>query len=139
MSNYGKILVKCHASFADMAPLDDGRKVGIIRAMDDGPGLPDGIGSHEFRELELMFSGKKPLAMFIDEDPGNFIIPEDDFEPHVRAETFVKREVVYQEPNNPYAPRFIYYALPQEPWRIEKLHAINNGDPLRKAKSNRRR
>ena len=63
--------------------------------------------------------------MFIDEDPGNFIIPEDDFEPHLWAGTFVKREAVYQEPNNPYAPRFIYYVLPQEVWRIEKLHAIN--------------
>jgi hypothetical protein len=58
MPNYGKILVKCHASFADTAPLDDGRKVRIIRAMDDGPGLPDGIGPHEFRELELMLVGK---------------------------------------------------------------------------------
>jgi len=31
--------------------------------MDDGPGLPEGIGPHEFRELELKLSGKKPLAM----------------------------------------------------------------------------
>ncbi|MDP6830561.1 MAG: hypothetical protein QF521_17320 [Alphaproteobacteria bacterium] len=93
--------------------------------MDDRPDVPDGVGPHELRELELMLSGEKPLAMFIDEDPGNFIIPEADFEPHVRAGTFIKGEAIYPKPNDPYAPRYVYFALSSEGWRIDALHAIN--------------
>jgi hypothetical protein len=77
--------------------------------MDDRPDIPEGIGPHEHRELEMMLADEKPLAMFVDEDPGNFIIPEDDFEPHVQAGTFIKWETTYQKPDNPFSPRFIYH------------------------------
>ncbi len=93
--------------------------------MNDKINLPEGVGPHEFRELELMLAGEKPMAMFIDEDPGVFIIPEDDFEPHVQAGTFIKWEAIYQKPDDPFAARYIFYALPKEEWRIEKLHTIN--------------
>jgi hypothetical protein len=93
--------------------------------MDAWPGVPEGVGPHEFRELELMLAGDKPLAVFVDEDPGNFEIPEADFDVHVAVGRFVKKEAVYPHPDRSYAPRYIYFALPEEAWRIDKLHAIN--------------
>ncbi len=93
--------------------------------MDDELDLPDGIGPHEFRELELMLAGEKPLAMFSDVIPSSFDWPEAEFEPHVQAGTFVKREEIFQPPDLPRPMRVVYYALPREAWRIEKLHALN--------------
>ena len=98
------------------------------------PNLPKGIGPHEFRELELMLSGEKPMTMFVDEDPGNFVIPEADFDPHVRAGTFIKGEAIYPKPDDPYTPRFVYFALPSEGWRIDAMHAINGAVYSRRRK-----
>jgi len=93
--------------------------------VNEKPIVPDGVGPHELRELDLMLAGEKPLAMFVDEDPGNFIIPEADFDPHVQAGTFIKGEAVYRKPDISYAPRHVYFALPSEGWRIDAMHAIN--------------
>ncbi len=94
-------------------------------AMDERPDIPEGIGPHELRELELMLAGEKPLAMFSDVVPSSFEWPEADFEPHVQAGTFIKREEILRHPDMLFPMRLVYYALPQEAWRIEKLHAIN--------------
>ncbi|MDP6688438.1 MAG: hypothetical protein QF384_02965 [Alphaproteobacteria bacterium] len=93
--------------------------------MDTGLDVPEGIGPHEHRELELMLSGKKPMAMFSDVVPPSFEWPEANFEPHVAAGTFIKREEIYRAPDGQFPLRCVYYALPSEVWRIEKLHAIN--------------
>ena len=93
--------------------------------MDERPDIPEGIGPHELRELELMLAGEKPLAMFSDVVPSSFEWPEANFEPHVQAGTFVKREKILRISDMPLPMRYVYYALPQEDWRIDKLHAIN--------------
>lgn len=85
------------------------------------------IGPHEDRELELMLTGRKPLAMFseivsIDSD----VFPEVEFEPHVRSGRIVKRESLEQIDGPPSGPkrvtlRRVLYALPEESWRIDAM------------------
>lgn len=87
--------------------------------------LPSGIGPHELRELELMLKGEKPLAMFSDAVPATIELPEADFEPFVKSGQIVKRvEYLTLGPKEP-TFRFLYYALPEETWRIDEMHKIN--------------
>jgi hypothetical protein len=84
---------------------------------------------HTGRELALMLTGTKPLAVFIDEHPslhGLDVIPEREFEPHVAAGRIIKREEIV--PPDRDAPmvrgqrigmRKVLYALPGEAWRID--------------------
>ena len=60
-----------------------------------GSDAPAGIGPHEFKELELMRAGKKPLAMFCDSVPASYDMPEADFAPDVAAGSIVRREEIY--------------------------------------------
>ena len=85
----------------------------------------EGIGPHELRELELMLAGRKPLAVFCDGVPASFELPEKDFAPHVASGRIIRREEIYLDPRADYPGRFVYYALPEEAWRIEALHRIN--------------
>ena len=87
--------------------------------------LPEGVGPHEGQELELLLSGEKPLAMFTDIVPPSFDWSEDKFDIHAERGELVKREEIYNNPNVPFPTRIVYYALPDEAWRIDKLHAIN--------------
>lgn len=87
---------------------------------------PEGIGPHEDRELELMLTGEKPLAMFGDALGSSYEFPEAEFAPYVANGTIVRREVVYR-PQEPAKPcRFVYFALADEEWRIEAMHQIND-------------
>jgi len=84
---------------------------------------------HTGRELAMMLEKTKPLANFIDDYPKHHdldIIPEREFEPHVRAGRIIKREHI--EVPGPDAPvingqrigsRRVLYALPGEEWRID--------------------
>ncbi len=84
--------------------------------------LPAGIGPHEGRELDLMLAGRKPLARFSEALIARDILPEAAFAPHVAAGSIVKHEV-------PIAGKIpavrLYYALPEEAWRIEALCRID--------------
>ncbi len=85
------------------------------RAMD---ALPYKV--HTNRELALMLSGKKPLAVFSEAYPSYpdlELIPEAAFEPHTRASFLVKREYILSE--NDRQTRMVLYATPAEAWRIE--------------------
>lgn len=86
--------------------------------------LPEGVGPHEGRELELMLAGRKPLAAFTDTIPTSFEIPEAAFAPHVAAGAIVRREHVYRMPGERYDTRKVYFALPDQAWRIDALVAI---------------
>jgi hypothetical protein len=72
-------------------------------------GLPYKI--HTDRELLLMLSGTKPLAVFSDDTAAEF------FAPHVASGKFVKREHTCAfRAEGPL--RHVFYALPEEAWRI---------------------
>jgi hypothetical protein len=98
-----------------------------LRPHHPNDGLPYKV--HTGRELAMMLAGAKPLAAFTDDYPNPFgesSIPEKEFEPHVGAGRFVKRES--NEPPSPNAPvidgqpiglRRVLYALPGEEWRID--------------------
>lgn len=92
----------------------------------DDPQLPPGIGPHEGRELELMLAGEKPLAMFSDVD-GWDGFPDADFAPHVAAGRIVMRETCRSDRMKGLAIRSLYYALPDEEWRIERMMEIERG------------
>ena len=90
--------------------------------------IPEGIGPHEGRELELMLAGKKPLAMFNDDLPPDMEPPEVAFDPYVEEGRFVKAEVVLPLSAFPGMElRYYFYALPGEEWRMERMIEIERG------------
>lgn len=90
-----------------------------------GDDLPDGIGPHEGRELELMLAGKKPLAMFNDDLPFGMEPPEVAFDPYVKTGRFVKGEYVIRSETGATAGlRCYFFALPGEEWRIARMIEI---------------
>jgi hypothetical protein len=100
-------------------------KVIKMKAHDEDDILP-GIGPHEGKELELMLAGKKPVAMFSDVIPASFDLPEEDFAPHVESGRLVKREVVITASKSGlYDMRYLFYVLPGEEWRIDRLIQIH--------------
>jgi hypothetical protein len=64
-----------------------------LRQRDGNDDLPYKV--HTGRELAMMLAGTKPLAVFTDDYPKHHdlhIIPEREFEPHVRSRRIIKRE-----------------------------------------------
>lgn len=86
--------------------------------------IPSGIGPHEMRELDLMLAGTKPLAMFSDVSTHCHHFPEAEFAPHVAAGRILKWEETFAIPDGNLAIRCLYYALPNEIWRIAIAHAL---------------
>jgi hypothetical protein len=88
------------------------------RRLDDAP-----YRLHTGRELAMMLTGTKPLAVFFGPHlQGEEVveIPERMFRPHVASGRFVMREII--EPASPDAHppmRRVLYALPHEAWRID--------------------
>lgn len=89
--------------------------------------LPPEIGPHEERELELMLAGQKPMAMFSDVVHAPFDWGEASFEPFVEDGRLIKREEIV-EIHHPetHLHRYIYYTLPGEEWRSERLSQIHH-------------
>ncbi|MBF0167707.1 MAG: hypothetical protein HQL45_08745 [Alphaproteobacteria bacterium] len=83
-----------------------------------------GIGPHEGRECELMLRGLKPLAAFSDVTTHCHHFPEAEFAPHVAAGRIVTREETLALPDDKLAIRCLYYALPNEAWRIAAAHIL---------------
>lgn len=88
------------------------------------PDIPKKIGPHEGRELELLLAGEKPLAMFSDIVPSPYKWPDAIFEPYVVSGALVKREYLTTLPDG-YQVRHLFYALPEEAWRIEEAYILS--------------
>ncbi|MEQ8286075.1 hypothetical protein [Thalassospira sp.] len=86
--------------------------------MDDEFDLPPGIGPHNDRELELMLAGTKPMALFSDAVHVSDYFPDADFAPYVETGKIIRVEEII--PDEPYAMRYLFFALPGEEWRIEE-------------------
>ncbi|MBC8267496.1 MAG: hypothetical protein H8E36_01990 [Rhodospirillaceae bacterium] len=92
----------------------------------DDENIPPGIGPHEGKELELMLAGEKPVAMFSDVIPPSFELPEQDFAPYVADGKLIMRDIVVTaSQTGSHDMRFLFYALPEEQWRIERLIEIH--------------
>lgn len=88
--------------------------------------MPDGIGPHEGRELELILAGQKPLAMFSDVVPASFDMNLDDFFPYIDMGKIIHFEETYHPlQSDRYPMRYVYFALAGEGWRIEEMRNIN--------------
>lgn len=83
------------------------------------------IGPHEGRELELMLSGRKPLALFYAIESETWILPEDQFDRHVAMGKIVKADFLFK-PISPAAPivKCVLYALPTETARVPEAVKI---------------
>lgn len=93
--------------------------------MHDGrPVPPPGVGPHEGRELDLMLRGEKPLAMFCDIVPPGYDWPDAAFAPHVAAGRIIMKDLLTPTPDGRHTVRHLYYALPDEAWRIDAIHAL---------------
>lgn len=78
---------------------------------------------HTNRELLLMLQGCKPLSVFADDEPStggiSHLFPEGKFDAHVAAAKFVKYEYAERVDNGLRRVRWVFYALPEEAWRIK--------------------
>jgi hypothetical protein len=87
-------------------------------------------GPHEGRELELMISGAKPLAMFVEPIPRETaFFPEPDFDAWVTEGRFIKQERIetVRHANGSTAQvRRVLYATAQEGWRIKAVLLIED-------------
>ena len=87
--------------------------------------IPKGVGPHAGRELSLMLTGKKPLAMFSSSLANVNWLAEADFAPYVDYGLIVRREKIYPGPNGGAPNRYLYFARVGEKWRIERLISIH--------------
>ncbi len=92
--------------------------------IDESFEFPEGIAPHEGRELELMLASKKPLAMFSEVLQVEFPWPDEEFAPYVEQGLIIKQEFIDKTSDGLYDLRHLYYALPNEAWRIEKIHPL---------------
>ncbi|MBW8302293.1 MAG: hypothetical protein K0M60_22105 [Hydrogenophaga sp.] len=87
--------------------------------------LPDFVGPHEGKELELMKVRLKPLSMFTEELDSEYeMFPEQEFDENVATEGWVKRENVEEHQQGKL--RRVFYALPEQAWRIDAMLAVND-------------
>ena len=78
-------------------------------------------GPHEGRELELMLTGNKPLALFFDTIPECGVIPEQEFAPYVKSGKVVISERIFNSSEEAIpSVRVVFYAPPEEIWRIDQ-------------------
>ncbi len=96
--------------------------------------------NHSGRELSLMLSGSKPLAMFyaeLSELPDEDFIPEEAFRAHVLAGRFVREEFIleagYAESLGRTALiKYVLFAQSSEAWRIPAMRLLK--ESFRKAR-----
>jgi len=86
--------------------------------------------SHTGRELALMLSGKKPLAVFCAEAselPWEELIPEDAFAPHVQSGRVLRHDFEVRS-NTPSGAsmdlRYVLFALPGEETRFQIMRTL---------------
>ncbi len=82
------------------------------------------IGPHEGKELDLMLSGAKKLAVFHDaiqenQRPPEAIIPEQTFAPYVDNGTFTRIEYLVRDAKNGLDILYVCFTPPDETWRAK--------------------
>lgn len=86
--------------------------------------------SHTGRELDLMLSGKKPLAVFCAEASGlpwEELIPEEAFAPYVQSGRLLRQDIEVSSTTSAGARtvlRYVLYALPGEEARLRVMRAL---------------
>ena len=88
--------------------------------------------NHTGRELTLMLSGKKPLAMFyaeIAELPNEVLIPEQAFAPHLTSGAIVRAELTLESGYSALLGRnahirYVFFARAQQEWRISAMSLL---------------
>lgn len=86
--------------------------------------------SHTGRELDLMLSGKKPLAAFcaeVGELPWEELIPEEAFAPHVQSGRVLRQDFEVSSTTSAggrVVLRYVLYALPGQEARFELMRAL---------------
>jgi len=91
---------------------------------DDEFWVPKGVGPHEERELDMLLAGTKPLAMFSDEKAWGYDFGEEEFDKYVATGDLIKQAEVYDFPRMEIPMRCVYYARPEEAWRLAVIHAL---------------
>ena len=76
-----------------------------------------------------MLAGKKPRALSYDTIPECGVIPEKEFAPHVDSGKMIKRERLFpssegSKTESTSSVRMVFYALPEEVWRIEQAVSL---------------
>lgn len=84
--------------------------------------LPNGIGPHEGKELDLMLAGTKPVAMFGDSLEVTFDWGEDDWTHHIESGRFIKHTQILTKYNLDI--RQVYFGQPDRMGDIEELMHI---------------
>jgi hypothetical protein len=88
------------------------------------------VGPHEGRELDLMSTGAKPLAMFVESIPPEFeSFPEIQFDSLVADGKLLKSvsiETFQDADGHERHIRRVLYALAGEEWRIRALLLVQN-------------
>lgn len=87
------------------------------------------IGPHQGKELELMLSGKKHLAMFCEalvegQDIPELIIPEKAFAPYVQNGVFSRISQDITVSNSPYSARYVFFTTKGQEWRAAAFLAM---------------
>jgi hypothetical protein len=103
----------------------DGETLSPAAIMPNRPALPQGIGPHEGRELDLMLTGEKPLAMFCDVVGPHTHWPDALFAPHVASGAVVKKDFFHDTPDGRHQVRTVFFALPDDVWRIDAAYALS--------------
>lgn len=86
--------------------------------------------SHTGRELALMLSGKKPLAVFCTEAselPREELIPEEAFAPHVQSGRVLRHDFEVRSTTSSGVSidlRYVLYALPGEEARFQIMRTL---------------
>jgi len=88
--------------------------------------LPQGIGPHEGRELELMLKGEKHCAIFHDAVPATGtiaeeIIPERAFAPFVANGTIFRMVQDFPDATSGQTVRVVCFTMPSHEWRAHFL------------------
>lgn len=80
---------------------------------------------HTNRELGLMLSGKKPLAMFMEAEgywPDALVRYLRMFDRHIASGRLVRRDrFVYPTQPEKHIWHWVFFALPSEQWRIDEM------------------
>ncbi len=73
-----------------------------------------------------MLAGEKPLAFFSEPTRSTYELPDAEFEPYVQAGRIIKWDFVgtVKIARVDEEIRFLYFALPDEEWRIDAAHRI---------------
>lgn len=97
------------------------------------------IGPHQGKELELMLSGKKHLALFYDvftdgKENNEDIIPEEAFKPYVDSGTIIRQSHDLRAAKDGTIITYVCFTLPGHEWRADALfwitqETIGNGRP----------